>query len=69
MQISEGTVVSIHYTLKNDAGELLDKSDSEQPFRYLHGHGNIVSGLEDALTGKVAGDTLIVAVAAGDGYG
>jgi FKBP-type peptidyl-prolyl cis-trans isomerase SlyD len=69
MQIAARKVVHIHYTLKNDAGELLDKSPSEEPLGYLHGGGNIIPGLEDALTGKAAGDALSVEVAPGEGYG
>jgi FKBP-type peptidyl-prolyl cis-trans isomerase SlyD len=69
MQVAADTVVYIHYTLKNDLGELLDKSASDAPLAYLHGHGNIISGLEEALLGASAGDVLAVRVEAADGYG
>ncbi len=69
MQIANDKVVSIHYTLKNDAGELIDKSESDRPLRYLHGHGNIIQGLESALDGHAAGATLAVRVPAVDAYG
>ena len=41
MQISANKVVSIHYTLKNDAGEVLDSSSGREPLSYLQGGGNI----------------------------
>lgn len=69
MQISENKVVTIHYTLTNVDGEVLDSSAGEAPLAYLHGAGNIVAGLEDALEGKVVGDKLDVTVAPEDGYG
>lgn len=70
MQIAENTVVSIHYTLTNAAGETLDSSlPRGEPLLYLHGHGNIVPGLESALTGKASGDKLDVAVQPDEGYG
>ena len=56
MVISDKMVVSIHYTLKDVDGKLLDSSDGSEPFTYLHGTGNIVVGLEKALSGKSAGD-------------
>lgn len=59
----------IHYTLKNDDGDVLDSSVGGDPLAYLHGHRNIVPGLEAALVDKVAGDSLSVAVAPADGYG
>ncbi len=69
MQIADGLVAYIHYTLKNNAGETLDSSAGGAPLAYLHGAGNIVVGLEKALTGKSVGDKLSVAVSPEEGYG
>ena len=69
MSIETNHVVSIHYTLKGDAGEVIDSSLGGQPLAYLHGHGNLVPGLERELTGKSAGDKLQVKIPPADGYG
>ncbi len=69
MQIAADAVVSIHYHLRNQAGETLDKSDADRPLTYIQGMGNIIPGLEDALEGKAAGAKLNVVVAPEDGYG
>jgi FKBP-type peptidyl-prolyl cis-trans isomerase SlyD len=69
MQIADRCVVSFHYTLTNDAGEILDSSSGREPLAYLHGAGNIVPGLESAMTGRQAGDKFKVAVAPEEGYG
>ena len=69
MQISANKVVFIHYTLTNVAGELLDKSRDDEPLGYIHGAGNIIPGLEDALAGLTAGDECKVEVAPEQGYG
>jgi len=62
-------VVTIHYTLKNDGGEVLDSSSGGDPLAYIQGHGNLVAGLEKALEGKPAGASLAVVVDPADGYG
>jgi len=69
MQVGADKAVSIHYTLRDDAGEVLDSSDGRDPLTYLHGAGNIVPGLEKALEGKQVGDEVKVKVAPADGYG
>ncbi|MFQ5518390.1 MAG: peptidylprolyl isomerase [Mariprofundus sp.] len=69
MQIAKDKVVSIHYTLKNDAGSVLDSSDGGEPLVYLHGAKNIIPGLEKALDGKLADDALEVSIEAVDAYG
>ena len=69
MHVAQDKVILIHYTLTNDAGEVLDSSAGGQPLAYLHGQGNIVAGLEKALDGRAAGDRLNVRVAAADAYG
>jgi FKBP-type peptidyl-prolyl cis-trans isomerase SlyD len=62
MQIAENKVAAFHYTLTNDAGEVLDSSRGREPLAYLHGAGNIVPGLEEAMVGKQAGDAFKVDV-------
>lgn len=69
MQIADNTVAAFHYTLTNDAGEVLDSSRGRDPLVYLHGAGNIVPGLEKAMAGHGAGDCFEVEVAPEEGYG
>lgn len=69
MQIAKNAVVQIHYTLKNDAGEVLDSSEGSDPLAYLQGHGNLIAGLEKALEGKQVGDSLTVSIPPEEGYG
>jgi FKBP-type peptidyl-prolyl cis-trans isomerase SlyD len=69
MLVAERCVVSMHYRLTNDAGEVLDSSEGRDPLTYLHGAGNIIPGLEKALLGKQAGDKLDVRVTPAEGYG
>ena len=69
MKIEPNSVVSIHYTLKDDAGEVLDSSEGQEPLKYLAGAGNIVPGLENALMGLVVGDKKDVEVTPDEGHG
>jgi FKBP-type peptidyl-prolyl cis-trans isomerase SlyD len=69
MQIADQTVASIHYTLTNPAGDVIDASPAGEPLTYLHGAGHIVPGLEEALEGRSAGDRFEVSVAPEEGYG
>lgn len=69
MRIAEQSVVSIHYTLTNDAGETLDTSDGREPLVYIHGAQNIIPGLENELTGKSVGDSFDVTIQPEEAYG
>jgi FKBP-type peptidyl-prolyl cis-trans isomerase SlyD len=69
MEITDGRVATIHYTLTDDDGQVIDKSPQQQPLSYLHGAGNIVPGLEKALSGKQAGDSVKADVPPEQGYG
>ena len=69
MQVVRDAVVAIHYTLKNDAGEVLDSSDGGEPLAYIQGGGNIIPGLEEALEGRGVGDKLDVSIPAEKAYG
>lgn len=69
MNITENKVVSVHYTLTDTLGKVLDKSEAEQPMVYLHGASNIIPGLEKALATKVTGDKVKVTVPPEEAYG
>lgn len=67
-KITSKSVVSLDYTLTNDNGEILDKSENGQ-FVYLHGANNIIPGLEKALESKSVDDQFQVVVEPEDAYG
>ena len=67
--IGDGKVVTIHYTLTLDSGEVADSSAGRDPLAYLHGAQNIIPGLESQLAGKAPGDKLDVKGQPEDGYG
>ncbi len=69
MKVEQDAVVTIGYTLKNDSGEVLDSSDNNGDLSYLHGHQNIVPGLEKVLTGKEVGAAVETTVTPDEGYG
>lgn len=69
MNIGPETVVTFHYTLRNEAGEELESSRGSDPSAYLAGGNNIIAGLESAMTGKAAGDVFTATVAPEDAYG
>jgi FKBP-type peptidyl-prolyl cis-trans isomerase SlyD len=67
--IHEGAVVSIEYTLADDAGKIIDSNVGKDPLSYIHGAGQIVRGLERELNGLKVGDQKKVQVTPQDGYG
>jgi FKBP-type peptidyl-prolyl cis-trans isomerase SlyD len=69
VDITADRVVLIHYTLKDDAGAVIDSSAGGEPLAYIQGHGNLVAGLEKALEGKQEGSSVVVSVAPAEGYG
>ena len=69
MEIEDNKVVQMHYTLKNDAEEVLDSSEGQDPLTYLHAEGSIVPGLFKAITGKKVGEKVSVVVKPEEGYG
>lgn len=67
--IGEGKVVTIHYTLRDDDGDVVDSSQGDEPLAYLHGTGGIVEGLEQAIATHRVGDSFKVTVPPEQGYG
>ena len=69
MKVAAGKHVHIQYTLKNDAGEVLDSSEGRGALGFTAGAGEIIPGLEAALMGKEECDHVEVTIAAKDAYG
>ena len=69
MNIEHNKVVSFHYRLTDENGHEIENSYDAEPMLFMHGHGNIIAGLEKAMEGKAAGDKFSATVAPADGYG
>jgi FKBP-type peptidyl-prolyl cis-trans isomerase SlyD len=69
MTVQKDRVVSIDYTLKDNAGDIIDSSEGSEPLVYLHGNGNLIPGLEKEIEGKKAGDAVKCVIAPADAYG
>lgn len=69
MKVAKDLVVSLAYQVRTEDGVLVDESSASAPLDYLHGRGALISGLESALDGRVAGDVFDVDVGANDAYG
>lgn len=69
MNITKNKVASIHYTLRDSSGNVLDSSQGSDPLYYLHGANNLIPGMEEGLEGSVKGDHLQLDVTPEKGYG
>jgi FKBP-type peptidyl-prolyl cis-trans isomerase SlyD len=69
LMIGKNAVVSIHYTLKDDAGQVMDSSVGGDPLTYLHGANNLIPGLEQELAGKTAGQSFSATIPPAQAYG
>lgn len=69
MTISEGSTVSIEYTLRLEDKEVVDSNVGSEPLTYVHGSHQIISGLEKALEGMKIGDSKKVTINPEEGYG
>ena len=69
LKIESDTVVTFHYTLRNEAGTELESSRGSEPSVYLHGANNVIRGLESAMAGREKGDVFTASLSPVDAYG
>jgi FKBP-type peptidyl-prolyl cis-trans isomerase SlyD len=67
--IANGATVQIEYTLKDDSGAVLDSSEGGVPLTSVHGHQQIIPGLEHALDGMRPGDETHLTIGPEEAYG
>jgi FKBP-type peptidyl-prolyl cis-trans isomerase SlyD len=69
VKVAAQCVVSLDYSLHLGDGKVVDSSEGAEPLVYLHGSGQIIPGLEQALGGMEAGESKELTVSPKDGYG
>lgn len=69
MKVAANKVVKMHYSVMDNDKNSIDNSFDGEPLIFIVGTGYLIQGLEDALQGKEAGDTLSVTVPPEQGYG
>ena len=69
MKIEKDRVVRFHYTVGEIGQPATESSLGAEPLAIMIGHGNIIPGLENAMHGREAGETVAVDVPAAEGYG
>src|SRR5690554_5133889 len=69
MNISKNTVVQLHYSLFDEDGTLIEKTEADQPVAYLHGHKNMLENFEKELNGKAAGEQVSFTLTPEQAYG
>ncbi len=68
-KIKDGAQVSIEYTLLDEKGKQIESNKGGNPFKYTHGKGDIIPGLENGLNGMKVGDEKTIEVKPDDAYG
>jgi FKBP-type peptidyl-prolyl cis-trans isomerase SlyD len=69
MPIEKNQVVLFHYSVSDEQGKVVESSRDGEPNAYLHGHGGIVQGLEEAMEGRNAGESFSVTLTPDKAYG
>jgi len=68
-QAKAGDTVAIHYTGTLADGSQFDSSEGRDPLRFTLGSGQIIAGLDAAITGMSQGEKKSVTIAAAEAYG
>jgi len=69
VKIQDGSQVSIQYTLLDEKGNQIESNKGGNPFKYTHGKGDIIPGLENGLEGMKVGEEKTIEVKPKDAYG
>ncbi|HEY9039257.1 MAG TPA: peptidylprolyl isomerase [Roseovarius sp.] len=68
-EVKSGDTVHIHYTGTLADGTVFDSSDGRDPLKFEVGSGQIIPGLDTAISGMTVGDKKTVEVPADQAYG
>ena len=68
-QATAGDTVLFHYTGSLRDGTVFDSSSGRHPLRVTLGSGQVIRGVDEALTGMAPGEEKTVTIAADEAYG
>ncbi|SFX74690.1 FKBP-type peptidyl-prolyl cis-trans isomerase [Marinospirillum alkaliphilum] len=69
MNVEANMQVTAAFRVLDECGECLRRSTPEQPLRYIHGRGELLSELERALEGAAVGDQKCVTLNPEEAFG
>ncbi len=69
VQAKNGDTVRINYTGTLQDGQAFDSSEGRDPLEFVLGSGQIIPGLDAAISGMAVGDTKTVQVPSDQAYG
>lgn len=69
MDVAEGRVVTLEYTVRLARGDLVDSTGTCGPLAILHGAGQLFPALESRIVGMRAGETREIEIPADEAYG
>ncbi|MBI9106473.1 MAG: FKBP-type peptidyl-prolyl cis-trans isomerase [Spirochaetales bacterium] len=69
MKITNETTVTIHYTLSEKGGEILEKTEPDDPVTYLQGLEMMLPAVEKALEGRISGDKVTLDLSVDEAFG
>ena len=69
MPIQANKVVSVNYTLKDSEGVIIDSTANSPPFAYISGSEQILSKLEEEVSGMIIDSRKNIKLTASEAYG
>ena len=69
MQVADGLIVVLEYTVRFEDGAVLDSTGDCGPLAVMVGSGQLFPALEDRILGMDAGETRELCIPAADAYG
>jgi FKBP-type peptidyl-prolyl cis-trans isomerase SlpA len=67
--IGEGTIVTLHFSLTLQDGEVIDSTFNDEPATFTVGDGNLLIGFEESMIGLRAGAKEVFTIAPEKGFG
>jgi len=69
MHVTENSIVTMHYTIEDVSGDVLDNTYANTPIKFEMGRGDFPMGLEKQIMGLEPGQSKTIYVSAEQGYG